>query len=133
MNLSRREFLILTASFTAGCGSLAGDNNPAASKAEIVVAGTASDYAADGVYTRFRDRGFFIVRDGDKLFAISAYCTHRRCKLTAETDHSFYCPCHGSTFTSGGHVTKGPARRDLPLFSTSVDENGQLLVKVSST
>lgn len=92
-------------------------------------AGPAGDYARDGVYTRFRDQGFFIVRQGGKLFALSSICTHRKCKLTAEPDHSFFCECHSSTFDPDGHVTKGPARRDLPTYSAVVDENGQLLVK----
>jgi len=68
------------------------------------------------------------VRRGPDLFALSAICTHRKCKLDAEPDKTFYCPCHGSTFDANGHVTKGPARRDLPVLATSIDENGRLLV-----
>jgi Rieske Fe-S protein len=82
------------------------------------------------VYTAFRNRGFFIVRRGEKLFALSAICTHRRCKLDVERDHSFYCPCHGSTFDPAGHVTEGPAKRDLPVFATSIGERGELMVRI---
>ena len=82
---------------------------------------------------RYRDLGFFIVRRGATLFALSAICTHRKCKLTAELDRSFYCNCHGSTFDPAGHVTQGPARRDLPVLTTVTDERGQLLVTIPAS
>jgi len=129
MELNRRNFLFLSAAFAAGCASMP-SSVPAsfAGKERLINAGPADHYLTNGVYTRFRDLGFFIVRRGPDLFALSAICTHRKCKLDAEPDKTFYCPCHGSTFDADGHVTKGPARRDLPVFVTSIDENGQLLV-----
>jgi nitrite reductase/ring-hydroxylating ferredoxin subunit len=130
MNFSRRQFLILTAGFVAGCSSVESGKNSAAGRERMINAGPAGDYAADGVYSRFRDEGFFVIRKGEKLFALSAFCTHRKCKLMAESDRSFYCKCHGSTFDSGGKVTKGPAKLDLPMLPAFPDENGQLLVKV---
>jgi Rieske Fe-S protein len=129
MKINRRQFLILTAGVAAGCKT--GDN-PVANEERSVNAGLVSHYAADGVYDRFRDQGFFVIRKGDKLFALSAFCTHRKCKLTAEPDRSFYCKCHGSTFDPGGHVSEGPATRDLPVLPSFTNEQGQLLVKVSS-
>ena len=130
MIINRRQFLLLTAGLAAGCKTV-NESASAAVKAEHTVnAGSASNYAADGVYNNFRDQGFFIIRQDGKLFALSAVCTHRKCKLTAEPDRSFYCKCHGSTFAPDGHVTQGPARRDLPVFSVVTDETGQLLVKL---
>ena len=129
MKINRRHFLLLTAGFAAGCQAVSEDGS-ASHKERVLNAGPASDYAAAGVYARFRDQGFFIIRQGGKLFALSSYCTHRHCKLTAEPDHSFFCKCHGSTFDPDGHVTEGPARRDLPVLPVSVNENGQLLVTV---
>lgn len=133
MLISRREFLILTGTFVAGCGLVRTSGAAFTGAERMVNAGLASKYAADGVYATFRNHGFFIVRRSEKLFALSSICTHRRCKLNVERDHSFYCPCHGSTFDPGGHVTEGPARRDLPVFPTFVNENGQLLVRLSGT
>lgn len=130
MKINRRDFLILTATFVAGCSSMENGGAPAADRERVVNAGPVSNYAVDGVYVAFRSQGFFIIRRGEKLFALSSICTHRKCKLDTEPNHSFYCPCHGSTFDSSGHVTEGPARRDLPVLSTSVGENGQLLVWV---
>lgn len=131
MNLNRRQFLMLTAGFVAGCSSVESGENSAAAREWVVNAGPAGDYAADGVYSRFRDEGFFVIRKDGKLFALSAFCTHRKCKLIAETDRSFYCQCHGSTFDPNGKVTKGPAKLNLPILPVFSDESGQLLVKVS--
>ena len=130
MNLTRREFLLLTAGMVAGCKAV--DGNSIASQERTVNAGPVRNYAADGVYNHFRDQGFFIIRRGDQLFALSAICTHRKCKLTAEPDRSFLCPCHGSTFDPTGHVTEGPARRDLPTLPTDTNEQGQLIVNVTA-
>ncbi|HEX4343870.1 MAG TPA: Rieske (2Fe-2S) protein [Verrucomicrobiae bacterium] len=127
--MSRREFLILAVGVTGvaatGCQSTGGN------KERVINAGAASDYAADGVYARYRDYGFFIVRKDGKLFALSSYCTHRKCKLNAEADKTFYCACHGSTFDPTGKVTKGPARVDLPSPVITTNEQGQLLVTVT--
>jgi len=51
-------------------------------------------------------------------------------RLTVERDRSFYCKCHGSTFDPDGHVTEGPARRDLPLLPAYTNEQGQLIVNI---
>lgn len=127
--MKRRDFLFLSLTFTAGCATTGGGNSSAGKR--IINAGPASQYLADGVYTNFRDLGFFVVRRGPELFALSAICTHRRCKLEAEPDKSFYCPCHDSTFDPDGHVTKGPARRNLPVYEVSTNEKGELLVKTT--
>lgn len=129
MRLNRRTFLILGATFAAGCAAPGGGGLSSARRERVVNAGPAAQYLADGVYPRFRDQGFFLVRRGAKLFALSAICTHRECKLDAEPDQTFYCPCHGSTFDADGHVTEGPARADLPVFEISTNEKGELLVK----
>lgn len=131
MIINRRKFLLLTAGFAAGCQAVNDGGGTAAVKPACVIsAGPAGNYARDGVYSNFRDQGFFVIRRDGNLFALSAICTHRQCKLTAEPDRSFYCQCHGSTFDAAGHVTLGPARRDLPVLATVTDEHGQLLVKL---
>jgi len=131
MNIDRKQFLFLTAAICAGCKSLEQSGGTAAGGQKGVVdAGPATAYAADGVYDRFGPQGFFVVRKGPNLFAVSSYCTHRRCKLTAEPDHSFYCDCHGSTFDPAGKVTHGPAVRDLPVFPSVKNEAGHLMVTV---
>jgi Rieske Fe-S protein len=130
MFLNRRQFLLLSLGLVAGCRSTKPDAAASVQKTRIINAGAAGDYAADGVYDRFWALGFFIIRRGNKLFALSSICTHRHCRLDAGSNHSFSCPCHGSTFDPDGHVTGGPAKRDLPAFSTFINESGDLLIKV---
>lgn len=126
-DIERRDFLILAASVLAGSKAEA---NPASER--VVDVGPASNFAKDGVYAAFESQGFFIVREGSQLLALSAFCTHRRCKLAAQSDRSFYCRCHGSTFDPNGKVTEGPAKRDLSQLSLTVNEKGKVLVKVTS-
>jgi len=133
MRVNRRTFLVFGAAFAAGCATTPGGGNfSAGDREKIINAGPALQYLSDGVYPRYRDLGFFIVRRGADLFALSAICTHRNCKLDAEADKTFYCPCHGSTFDANGKVTEGPARRALPAFELSTNEKGELLVKISA-
>jgi cytochrome b6-f complex iron-sulfur subunit len=127
--IDRRHFLALVAAGLTPTTISRG----ASAKEQQVDIGQASLYTADGVYDKFRDRGFFLIRKGGKLTALSSYCTHRKCKLAAEPDHTFACKCHGSTFTQEGKVTEGPAKRDLPVFATSTSGNGHLVVGVPVT
>ena len=133
MSINRRQFLILTTTTAAcaatGCVAMA-DNG--GGPEQLIDAGPVGNFAADGVYSNFADVGFFVIRKAGKLSALSSICTHRDCKLTAETDRSFYCHCHGSTFDPSGKVTEGPAKRDLPVFPTFTDANGHLIVSISS-
>jgi Rieske Fe-S protein len=130
MTMNRRQFLLLVAGAAAGCRTIKGP--AAAAGPRIVNAGPAGDYAADGIYGRFRDQGFFVIRRSGQWSAVSAICTHKKCRLSAEADRTFFCPCHGSTFGPGGRVTKGPARRDLPVYPVTVNEQNELLVTVST-
>jgi cytochrome b6-f complex iron-sulfur subunit len=127
-DMKRREFLILAAAFAS---RQAVAKTPSAER--TVDAGPASAYSRDGVYPSFRDQGFFVIRRGNELFALSALCTHRKCKLSSETDGSFSCKCHGSTFNPNGKVIEGPAARDLAVLSTLTSEKGDLLVRVPVT
>lgn len=129
-NLNRRQFIKIasTAVAATGCSGLC-RLCAANREARIVDAGPLSRYAADGVYDQFLDDGFFVIRKGTKLFALSSICTHKKCKLAAESDRSFSCDCHGSTYDPSGKVTHGPANRDLPVLHTA-GQNGHLLVSV---
>jgi cytochrome b6-f complex iron-sulfur subunit len=131
--MNRREFLFLAAAVIAGCSSPPPGTVSGGPRTRFINAGPASDYTAEGLYPRFRISGFFIVRRRNQLFAISSICTHRRCRLNAEPDRSFSCPCHGSTFDPKGHLTKGPAKRDLPVLATFINESGELIVKLPSS
>jgi Rieske Fe-S protein len=129
-SLNRREFLILAGLAVADRSTLAKENPSSASAKRAIDAGPASKYTADGVYSEFRSQGFFVIRQGQKLEALSAICTHRGCKVMARPDSSFHCRCHGSNFDPNGRVTHGPAKRDLPMLSSAVNKKGHLIVSV---
>ena len=131
--MKRKEFLCLTCLAAAGCQSTADNHGASAgSRTEKTIdAGPAGAYAADGVYQNHRAQGFFLIRNGGRLIALSSICTHRTCRLDVEPDHSFHCPCHGSNFDPNGHVTEGPAVRDLPVYSVHTDERGHVMVRVA--
>jgi len=130
--MNRRQFLrLIVGAVIVSRHTLCAGGSPTGTMGERVVnAGPVSNYATDGQFEGFIDQGFFVIRKGQTLLALSAECTHRQCKLKAGSERSFYCPCHGSRFDSSGKVTEGPARRDLPIFPSMVNENGQLLVTV---
>jgi Rieske Fe-S protein len=126
--MNRRRFLALATTATVctavGCPLIADPG----SAGGVLDVGPVSSYGHDGVYDAYRSLGCFIVRRGGELFALSSICTHRHVQLKAEPDQSFYCRRHGSTFDPNGHVTKGPAKQDLPRLATSVNAAGHLLV-----
>ncbi len=68
-----------------------------------------------------------IVRDGEKIAAISTTCTHLGC-IVAVAETGFACPCHGSRFDQDGNVTGGPAPRPLPWYQVTLAPNGDLEV-----
>jgi Rieske Fe-S protein len=133
VSVNRRHFVALTVIALAGCNG--GGDHSAAPEAPVgpggaVDAGPATDFANDGVYGQFRKQGFFVVQRGGKLSVLSSFCTHRHCKLKAEPDQSFLCPCHGSVFDPAGKVMHGPAVRDLPTLPSSIDSAGHLIVHI---
>lgn len=140
MDSDRRRFVIGSAAaiVTACCGTRAAQaasTEPTAAPDEgadgnVVDAGPLAELKTDKVYDGFRERGFFVVRRDKRVFAVSAVCTHKGCKVRAQDDGSFLCRCHRSTFDPDGRVTKGPATRDLPHLPVAVDERNHLLVKL---
>jgi cytochrome b6-f complex iron-sulfur subunit len=73
-----------------------------------------------------------IVREGNKIAAISTTCTHLGCTIGL-SDTGFACPCHGSRFDQDGNVTGGPAPKPLPWFKVSLAPNGELEVDKDSS
>lgn len=128
MDVTRRELILLAAVAAGGCAQMPDDAPPIPSRRESVDAGPLAEYAAPGVYAKYREsHGFFIVHAGDKVYAQSAVCTHRRCKVKPAGD-GFECPCHGAAFTLDGAVARGPAKRDLSRYSVEQDGRRHLIV-----
>ena len=72
-----------------------------------------------------------IVREGNKLAAISTTCTHLGC-IVALADTGFSCPCHGSRYDQDGNVTGGPAPKALAWYQVNMAPNGEVMVDKNS-
>ena len=133
MEMNRREFVIAAAAAAAcGCqGQSSEQREMATIQPTVIDAGLAADFQAPGIYDTYRNRGFFVVCKAGSLRVVSSMCTHRNCRLKLAPDRSsFVCKCHGSTFDENGHVTQGPAVRDLPHFEYAVNDQQHLSVHV---
>jgi cytochrome b6-f complex iron-sulfur subunit len=80
-----------------------------------------------GTRIALEDQRICIVREGDKVAAISTTCTHLGC-IVGISETGFACPCHGSRFDPDGNVTGGPAPKPLPWFKVTLAPNGELEV-----
>jgi len=58
-----------------------------------------------GTRLALEQRRVCVVREGNKVAAISTTCTHLGC-IIGLSDTGFACPCHGSRFDSDGAVTE---------------------------
>mgnify|MGYP001290197986 CR=1 FL=1 len=66
--------------------------------------------------------GFWIIREEDRLAALSIICTHLGCIPSwLPNDRKFKCPCHGSGFKQSGTNFEGPAPRPLERFKIYLD------------
>jgi cytochrome b6-f complex iron-sulfur subunit len=84
-----------------------------------------------GARIAMETRRVCIVREGDKMAAISTTCTHLGC-IVGLADTGFACPCHGSRFDQDGNVTGGPAPKPLPWFKITRAPNGELEIDKDS-
>jgi cytochrome b6-f complex iron-sulfur subunit len=72
-------------------------------------------------------RRICVVRDGNKLAAISTTCTHLGC-IVSPSETGFACPCHGSRYDQDGNVTGGPAPKALAWYDVKLTPTGELEV-----
>ncbi len=68
----------------------------------------------------------------DGVIALSAICTHQGCTVNGwnKDTKSLLCFCHGSEFVpgEGGRVSKGPARKRIPVLPLAKSEAGEAIV-----
>jgi nitrite reductase/ring-hydroxylating ferredoxin subunit len=135
--LNRREFVIAAACAAGACmlcgvaGTAEAADAPAAGSATIVDAGPLTDYAKDGTYDKLAaSKKVLLVRDGGKMYAMSAICTHKMgiVKLNGGT---LECPKHHSKFANDGKVSKGPATAALFRHGISKNDDGHIIVDTS--
>jgi Rieske Fe-S protein len=87
---------------------------------------------SDGWYRESVRQTVFLVRDGDRVKALSATCTHLGCQVRWEKEKErFLCPCHGGTYDAQGRVVGGPPPRPLDGIDVRVDAaTDDVLVRV---
>ena len=136
MPLNRREFVIGTLA-AAGCGCLTSCTGRLAPPipAGPVDVGTMADYPKVGAVGRWAEtHGFYVVREKNRLFAVSSTCTHKKCLVEPEKEKGadqFVCGCHGSRFSEAGSLLKGPARVSLPHLSIALGPAGRIIVNAA--
>ena len=92
--------------------------------------GFPEDFEPGRVDLRFKkEYNVWIVRDDEKITALSTVCTHLGCTPNwQETERKFKCPCHGSGFRATGINFEGPAPRPLERFKIALANDGQIMV-----
>ncbi len=93
-------------------------------------AGLVSDYTVGEVSERFKKQhSVWIVRDTEKIYALSTVCTHLGCTPNwLPNENKFKCPCHGSGYYKTGINFEGPAPRPLERYRISLSPEGEIIV-----
>ena len=53
----------------------------------------------------------------------SSECTHKGCQIGLPKDGKMTCPCHGAEFDSTGKPMKGPAKKNLKRYESTLQNN----------
>jgi len=149
VSVDRRQFFSMVAAgwaiFAAGFGGLTAILGAFMAprvdfgKAQTFRAGPPDKYTPNSVNEDYKgSEKVWIVRDSEKIFALSTVCTHLGCTPNwADNEGKFKCPCHGSGFygpKSGmpaGINFEGPAPRPLERYKIKLADDGQILVDKS--
>lgn len=124
--MNRRDFVVLTIGAAAACAC----GDALADTPALFDAGPLSDYDRDGVYDQFANKQdkLLLLREGDKLIAISALCTHKSCVVKLK-EELFICPCHKSKFEKSGKVVPGgQAKASLFRHAISITPEQRVMV-----
>ncbi len=76
---------------------------------------------------------FFIVRDANGLYAVSARCTHELAIMNVSGTTQYHCPRHGALFLFDGTIVSGPVSQPLPHYAMCNLPNGNIGVETSLT
>ncbi len=68
--------------------------------------------------------GVIVAHASSGYVAVSQACTHQGNTIIFDgQNNSFYCPAHGSRFTTAGAVINGPASSPLGRYNTTLNGN----------
>lgn len=90
---------------------------------------------ANADFQVIQPRGMFynigLRKESDGTYtALLLRCTHADNQLTVAGNNGYTCNLHGSQFDKEGHVTHGPAERDLKKYNTQIIQN-QIIINIS--
>ena len=122
---SRRRFLVAVAFLASGFFALARFLKPAGKSKKALLTAAKEDIPSNGALV-YKEARVAIIRESDKISAVSLVCTHLGCTVSA-TPGELVCPCHGSIFDWKGKVLKGPADRPLPSYKVE-ERDGKISV-----
>lgn len=89
------------------------------------------EMAPNEVNEDYKPQGIWMVREEDRVVALSIICTHLGCIPNwLPNDRKFKCPCHGSGYKPNGINFEGPTPRPLERFRIFV-EDGLVIVDKS--
>jgi cytochrome b6-f complex iron-sulfur subunit len=104
---------------------------PAPPEREVEVTAIALESIPDGagVVVHLPGGSVAIERQGGKVEAFSAVCTHLGCVIQWQPAHdqAWYCPCHHGRYARDGRVVGGPPPRPLSPIPASV-RDGQVVL-----
>ncbi len=136
VSLSRRQFcegLATCLGLVAIAGCTTGQDLQAdaggACGSQMIDCGPASTFKS-AMPVFFASGIFFVVRDADGLYAVSATCTHEGGTINL-MGSDYVCPRHGAVFDLDGNVVAGPARLPLPHLEMCTLDNGNIGVNPS--
>ena len=66
-------------------------------------------------------QGLILIREGEKIKAFEARCTHLGCSINQSDGKELVCRCHGSRFDMGGNAISGPAIKPLKALKVIED------------
>lgn len=132
--VSRRGFLALAWKGLLGLSGLFGiggvlrfmsyqPETPSPSRYDL---GKPEDYPP-GSRTRIPEASALIVAAPEGFVAYSLVCPHLGCTVEENTQ-GFACPCHGSTFSMDGELTRGPASQNLTKLRLETGPDGGLVL-----
>lgn len=101
------------------------------SKEKWISIGMKDDFT-DGGFTVIEKEKLFVFRDKDNFRVMTGKCAHFGCLVERQGDETYLCPCHKAEFDKIGHVTKGPAKKDLVWHNTKVESTGEVFVDIKS-
>lgn len=73
------------------------------------------------VVADLRGTNIQVVRQGERVLALSMVCPHLGCQVHWDGDQQrFGCPCHEAAFDTEGRVLFGPPPRDLDRYDVEL-------------